>query len=79
MCGTGGMVGSMMLWGLVGVALLVFVVTATVWLVRRSDPSQDARGQESPVLEDEVTRDPERTRRSGLSPEEEADLLNHLR
>lgn len=31
------------------------------------------------VLDDEVTRDPERSRRSGLSPEEEADLLNRLR
>lgn len=31
------------------------------------------------VLDDEVTRDPERSRRSGLSPEEEADLVNRLR
>jgi putative membrane protein len=45
----GGLVVGMLLWGLVGLALLVFIVVATIWLIRqmlagspsRRDPAED--------------------------------------
>lgn len=34
-----GMMGWMLIWGLVGIALLVALVVGTVWLVRRGNDS----------------------------------------
>ena len=40
----GGMAVGMLLWALVGLALLVLAVVATVWLVRRMGP--ESRGEQ---------------------------------
>ncbi len=47
--GMGEMMLGMLLWGLVGLALLVLAVVAVVWLIRRSDNAgRMQRGQEPP-------------------------------
>lgn len=70
--GMGGMMLWMLVWGLVGVALLVLAIVGVVWLVRRRDSRGHAVG-ESPeeVLRrryaaGEVDEDEYLRRRAGL-------------
>lgn len=48
MDGMGGMMGWMMIWGLVGLALLVLLVVGTVWLVRRTNGLEQPPPADSP-------------------------------
>lgn len=71
----GGMMAWMMIWGLLGIALLVLAVVATVRLVRRPPTSQLDTAQESPdeVLRrryaaGEIDEDEYLRRRAGLQP-----------
>lgn len=49
MDGMGGMMAWMLLWGLIGLALLVLIIVAIIWLIRhmlagpgsRSDPAEE--------------------------------------
>lgn len=52
--GMGGMMLWMLVWGLVGVALLVLAVVGIVWLVRRTDSR--ARGNASRESPEEILR-----------------------
>ena len=45
----GGMMGWMLIWGLLGIALLVLAIVGTVWLVRRPRHQRDSKSAvESP-------------------------------
>lgn len=45
-----GMMGWMLIWGLVGIALLVALVVGTVWLVRRGNDSSPGVASAEEVL-----------------------------
>ena len=48
MGGTGGMMLWMLVWGLVGIALLTLIVAGVVWLVRRGNAANQFPPPDSP-------------------------------
>ena len=75
MDGMGGMMLFMLIWGLVGLAVLVLTVIGIVWLARRSGASQQLADQDSPegilrrrYAAGELDEDEYVHRRAGLEP-----------
>ncbi len=73
--GLGGMMMWMLIWGLVGLAVLVLAVVGIVWLVRRSGTTQHPPLVESPeeilrrrYAAGELDEDEFLRRRAGLEP-----------
>lgn len=70
----GGMMVWMLIWGLLGIALLVLAIVATVWLARRTNSHREAQSAvESPeeilrrrYAAGEIEEDEFLSRRAGL-------------
>lgn len=75
MDGMGGMMAWMLIWGVVGLAVLVLFVVGILWLVRRGGASQQLPDPNSPeeilrrrYAAGELDEDEYLRRRAGLQP-----------